>query len=197
MEGTVSDAKELRADATDGSLLQRFVSNRDQGAFSALVERHEQLVLNICQRVLGDSHLAQDVFQATFAVLARKAIMLDQKRPLAGWLYRVAYHLALRCREVAARQRRSEIAAANVRRSWSGSESVANIEKQEIHLLLQEELQRLPEKYRVPVFLCYFDGKTHDEIARAIGVPRGSIAKRIGEGLQQLRERLIYRGVTF
>jgi RNA polymerase sigma factor (sigma-70 family) len=179
----------------DGSLLQRFVADREQAAFTALVRRHERLVLGICQRVLGDSHAAQDALQATFLVLARKASLLDQERPLAGWLHKVAYHLALRLRAVAARRRRSEKEAAGRRYSQSTGECAAEIEKQEMRQVLGEELRRLPEKYRVPLVLCYFDGRTHDEAARAIGLPRGSMSRRISEGLERLRARLHDRGV--
>jgi RNA polymerase sigma-70 factor (ECF subfamily) len=178
----------------DGWLLRRFVADQEQAAFTALVQRHERFVLGICQRVLGDSHAAQDAFQATFLVLARKASMLDWQKPLAGWLYKVAYHLALRSRAMVARQRRSEQAAANGRSSQVPSEGPADVEKQEMYQALSEELQRLPEKYRTPLVLCYFDGRTHAEAARAIGLPRGSMAKRIGQGLERLRERLLHRG---
>jgi RNA polymerase sigma factor (sigma-70 family) len=190
------DVQRLPSDVSDGALLQRFVVHREQAAFTALVERHERLVSGVCQRVLGNTHAAEDALQATFMVLARKASMLDRDRPLASWLYKVAYHLALRFSAIAARQRRHETHAASTRPSKTGSEGAAEIEKRETHRALNEELQRLPEKYRAPLVLCYFDGRTHDEAARAIGLPRGSISKRIGEGLARLRERLIDRGVT-
>jgi RNA polymerase sigma factor (sigma-70 family) len=186
----------LAADLPDASLLQRFVVAREQAAFTSLVQRYERLVLGICQRVLGDSHAAQDASQATFLVLARKASMLDGERPLAGWLYQVAYHLALRLRAVAARQRRCERRAADGRPSQDGSDPSVDIETQEMRQALLEELQRLPEKYRAPLVLCYFDGRTHDEAARAIGLPRGSMAKRIREALELLRERLLDRGFS-
>jgi RNA polymerase sigma factor (sigma-70 family) len=185
------------ADVSDGALLQRFVAEREEAAFTALVARHERLVLGICQRVLGDSHAAQDAVQATFVMLARKAALLDPRFPLAGWLYKVAYHLALRLRAVAARRRHSETAAARARASRSAGDSGTDLETQEVHQVVREELHRLPDKYRVPLVLCYLDGRTHDEAARAIGMPRGSIAKRIGEALSRLRERLIDRGISF
>jgi RNA polymerase sigma factor (sigma-70 family) len=182
-------------DLPDGALLQRFVADQEQAAFTALVRRYEHLVLDICQRVLGDCHEAQDALQATFLVLARRASLLDQERPLAGWLYKVAYHLALRLRAVAARRRRVEKDAAGLRPSEDASDGAAELERQEMDRVLSEELERLPEKYRAPLVLCYLDGRTHAEAARAIGLPRGSMAKRIGEGLERLRERLLERGV--
>jgi RNA polymerase sigma factor (sigma-70 family) len=189
-----TNVKRSPAGLADGPLLQRFVAHGDQAAFTALVQRHERFVLRICQCVLGDSHTARDAFQATFLVLARKAARLDGRSPLTGWLYKVAYHLALRLRARAARQRRTERNAAKRLLSQGASELSVDLETEELRQALREELQRLPEKYRVPLILCYFDGRTHAEAARAIGLPRGSIAKRIGEGLERLRERLLTRG---
>ena len=181
-------------DVPDGSLLKRYAVRRDQVAFAALVQRHERLVFGVCLRVLGDLHAAQDALQATFLALARKACMLDKDGPLAGWLCRVAYHLALRLRGTAARQRGHEREAARTRVLATTGDAVTEIEKDEIRDALREELERLPEKYRAPLILHYFAGKTHEEAARTLGVPRGSMAKRIGEGLERLRERLTDRG---
>jgi RNA polymerase sigma factor (sigma-70 family) len=183
------------ADVPDGVLLQRFTTQREQAAFTALVQRHRRLVFGICQRVLGDLQAAEDVYQATFMLLARKANLLDRHSPLAGWLYTVAYRLALRLRAVKARQRRCE------RQALAGADracqtAVTNLEQQELRHAVNEELQRLPEKYRVPLVMCYFDGRTHAEAAREMGLPRGSMAKRIGEGLERLRQRLVGRGLV-
>jgi RNA polymerase sigma factor (sigma-70 family) len=188
-----TDIRGVPGDLPDGKLLQRFVADGEQAAFTALVQRYEQMVLGVCQNVLGDAHAAQDAFQATFLVLARKANLIDSQNPLAAWLYKVAYHLALRLRAVAARQRRHEKDAATGR-SHEEHTDCPSIEKQELCQALNEELQRLPEKYRLPLVLCYFEGLTHEEAARAIGLPRGSMAKRIGEGLERLRDRLLDRG---
>jgi RNA polymerase sigma factor (sigma-70 family) len=182
---------------SDGALLQRFVVYREEAAFTALVQRYDRLVYGVCQSVLGDSHAAQDAFQGTFLALARKANVLAWQHPLGGWLARVAYRLALRLREIAARRRRSEQQAAGERPSQAARESSAELEKQELRQALSEELERLPEKYRAPLVLCYLHGRTHDEAARLIGLPRGSMAKRIGEGLERLRERLQVRGFRF
>jgi RNA polymerase sigma factor (sigma-70 family) len=186
-----TSAEQFPADIPDGSLLQRFVADREQAAFAALVQRHGGFVLGVCHRVLGDFHAAQDAVQATFLVLARKAGMLDRNGPLGGWLYKVAYHLALRSRAVAARQRLTE-------RTADPGEPIdlpaPDLDEEEVRQALREELQHLPEKYRAPLMLCYFDGRTHADAAREIGLPRGSMAKRIGEGLEHLRERLLVRG---
>jgi RNA polymerase sigma factor (sigma-70 family) len=191
-----TELKPLPVDLPDGSLLQRFVAGREQAAFTALVQRYEQFVLGVCRRVLGDAHAAQDASQVTFLLLARKASALDPQGSITGWLYKVAYHVALRLRSVAARQRHSELQATKVTPSQGAGERSTDIDRQEILQALSEELQRLPAKYQAPLVLCYLDGRTHDEAARAIGLPRGSMAKRIGESLERLRERLLQRGVT-
>jgi RNA polymerase sigma factor (sigma-70 family) len=191
-----SGAGRPAADLPDGSLLHRFVEYREQEAFTALVQRHERSVLGVCRRVLGDSHAAHDAFQTTFLVLARKAGMLDRQTPLGGWLYRVAYHAALRLRSVAARQRSTEAEAARESNSTATAEGPTEVELEELRNAVREELDRLPEKYRTPLTLCYLDGRTHADAAREIGVPRGSMAKRVGEGLDRLRERLLDRGIT-
>jgi RNA polymerase sigma factor (sigma-70 family) len=160
------------------------------------VQRHSSLVLGVCQRVLGDFHAAQDASQATFVVLARKAGMLDRTSPLGGWLYRVAYHLALRSRATAAKQRLGEREAAfEETGSPAPVDNTLDLEQQELHQVLREELQGLPEKYRAPLALVYIDGRSHADAAQAIGLPRGSMAKRVGEGLDRLRERLVDRGL--
>ncbi|HVK08764.1 MAG TPA: sigma-70 family RNA polymerase sigma factor, partial [Gemmataceae bacterium] len=184
------------ADLSDGMLLQRFVADREQAAFAAIVQRHAGFVLGVCHRVLGDFHAAQDAVQATFLVLARKAGMLDRSGPLGGWLYKVAYHLALRSRGVAARQKQTE-RAADPADTTAEPAPESDLEMDEVRQAIREELEHLPEKYRAPLMLCYFDGRTHADAAREIGVPRGSMAKRIGEGLECLRERLMDRGLTF
>jgi RNA polymerase sigma factor (sigma-70 family) len=187
----------LVARPSDAVLLQRFIYYGEDAAFAALVRRYDRLVLRVCERVLGDPHAAQDACQSTFMVLARKASVLSWQSPLGGWLARVAYRLALRLREVAARRRRSEWQAALDSSAENTSDCAREIDKQEMLEALSEELQRLPEKYRTPLVLCYFQGRTHEEAARAVGLPRGSMAKRIGEGLERLRDRLIARGLIF
>jgi RNA polymerase sigma factor (sigma-70 family) len=191
-----ADVNRLAAEVPDGSLLHRYVANHEEAAFTALVRRHERLVLSVCQRVLGDWHAAQDALQTTFLVLARKAGMLDRQIPLTNWLYTVAYHAALRLRAVTARHRVTEATAAQEWPTRSDGEVGADVERLEIQQAIREELQSLPAEYREPLALCYVDGRTHSDAAREIGLPRGSMAKRIGEGLDRLRERLVDRGVS-
>jgi RNA polymerase sigma factor (sigma-70 family) len=178
----------------DGALLRRFATDREEAAFTELVRRHGRSVLAVCTRVLGDPDVARDASQATFVALARRAAGLDARGPLTGWLYRVAYRMALRYRTAAARQRRLE-RAASATHSRDADDIFVGIEEEEVWQVLREELQRLPEKYRVPLVLCYLDGRTHAEVARAVGLPRGSVAKRIGEGLGRLREAMVGRGL--
>jgi RNA polymerase sigma factor (sigma-70 family) len=178
---------------SDGVLLRRFAGNRDQSAFTELVRRHGRSVLATCTRVVGDPDRARDAYQGTFLALARRAHALDGRDSLAGWLHKVAYRMALRVRATAARQRRLERAAARWPRDDANGVYVG-IEEEEVWRVLREELARLPEKYREPLVLCYLDGRTHAEVGRALGLPRGSVSKRIGEGLVRLREALHGRG---
>ncbi|HEX4612358.1 MAG TPA: sigma-70 family RNA polymerase sigma factor [Urbifossiella sp.] len=174
-------------------MLRRFAADRDQAAFTELVRRYEPAVLAVAARVLGRPDLVWDASQATFVALARRAPALDTQKPLAGWLYRVACRMALRLRAAAARRWRLERAAAG-HGPADASDPFVGVEEEDGWRVLREEIQRLPDRYRVPLVLCYLDGRTHAEVARAVGLPRGSVAKRIGEALGRLRERLIDRG---
>jgi RNA polymerase sigma factor (sigma-70 family) len=191
--GTASAAASTApARLSDDVLLRQYVTDGDQAAFSMIVRQHERVVLRTCQRVLGDPHLAQEAVQATFMVLARKAGVLEAGQPLTPWLCKVAFRTALRLRAALARRRRREKEAP--RRSGVVAPPSADLERDEIFQALSEELQGLPEKYRAPLVLCYLDGRTHGEAAQLIGLPRGSMAKRIREALRRLRERMAARG---
>jgi len=178
-------------DLADAALLARFVAERDEAAFAALVRRHGPMVLGVCRRVLRHAHDADDVFQATFLVLARKAARLDGRRPLAGWLYIVARNLALKLRARAAcrRTRDKEI------RDMITTESNDQTSQSEACEVLDAELGRLPEKYRAPLVLCHLQGMTHEAAAKELGWPVGSMAGRLARGQELLRERLLGRGV--
>jgi RNA polymerase sigma-70 factor (ECF subfamily) len=178
---------------TDGQLLERFIFHRDETAFTDLVHRYGTLVLGVCQRVLGDSHQAEDAFQATFLVLVRKARILDRSGPLGNWLYAVAYRTATKARMVAARRRARERQA-----MYSTSEpfTVENQAWDELRPILDEELSQLPRKYRAPLVLCYLEGKTQQEAAQALGWPSGSMSRRMNRARQLLRDRLEKRGVA-
>jgi RNA polymerase sigma factor (sigma-70 family) len=174
----------------DRQLLQRFVAGRDQEAFAALVRRHGPLVLGVCRRVLGDAHDAEDVFQATFLVLARKAGSIRQPEALPGWLYGVAYRLALKARGAAARRRLLEKKVA-----VNPAAEPADLTWTELRAALDDELQRLPARHRVPLVLCYLEGKTQDEAARQLGWPRGTLKRRLERGRELLAARLSRRGL--
>src|SRR5436305_9760317 len=156
------------AEAPDEDLLARFAAGRDQAAFAALVRRHGPMVLGVCARVLGDSPAAEDAFQAAFIVLARRAGALSRPGLLANWLYGVAYRTALKVRAAAARRR----AAERQSRPPAGTDPLDELMRRDLRLVLDDELSRLPEKYRVPLVLCYLDGHTHAEVARRLGCPR-------------------------
>jgi len=179
----------------DDALLRRYAAGGDQPAFAEIVRRHEAAVLRVSARVVGDADLARDAAQAAFLALARRAGELDGRGSLAGWLYRVAYRMALRLRRAAARRWRAERVALD-RPPPADADPAAEADRADVLRVLHEELFRLPDRFRVPLVLCYLDGRTHEEVARAAGLPRGSVAKRVAEGLGRLRERLAYRGVV-
>jgi RNA polymerase sigma factor (sigma-70 family) len=178
------------AGLSEWQLLERYATQRDERAFEALVARHGPMVLGVCRRVLLNEQAAEDAFQATFLVLVRKAPSLDQGKPLGNWLYTVAFRLALRIRATEARRLRREAQAA---RSRPGTESHATTPGDQA-VVLEEELQRLPERHRVPLVLCYLEGKTNEQAAEVLGCPRGSMSARLAEARERLRAGLARRG---
>lgn len=179
-------------DQSDLGLLHRFAAERDEHAFATLVARHGPMVRGVCQRVLRDRHDADDVFQATFLVLASKAAALDGRRPLASWLYIVARNLSSKLRARIAQRRRRELEAHPVPPGEPRDETAWS----EVRAVLDAALSQLPEKYRAPLVLCHLQGLTHAAAARELGWPAGSLAKRLARGQQLLRARLAGRGVT-
>jgi RNA polymerase sigma-70 factor (ECF subfamily) len=179
--------------STDAQLLSRFVAQRDESAFAALVERHGPMVFAVCRRILRDSHDSEDAYQATFLVLARKASSIAQPETLGNWLYGVAYRTALQGRTTAAKRRAQEVqhVVAPTER-----DPVDELIVKEISLLLDEELNRLPTKYRTPFVLCYLSGQTHEEIASVLGCPRKTVTTRLMRARERLRGRLVRRGMT-
>ncbi len=179
-------------EVSDGQLLERFRAAGEASAFEALVRRHGPMVLGVCRRVLRDGHAAEDAFQATFLVLLRRADALDRRHPLAGWLYTVAYHVALRARAEAARRRRTEAAAL----PHPHAEPAGELLWRELRPVLDEELDRLPQHYRAPVVLCYLEGRTNEEAGRLLGWPVGTVKSRLARARGLLRTRLTRRGLT-
>ena len=182
----------VSGEATDRQLLQRFIDQNDEAAFALLVDRHGPLVLGVCRRLLDDSHDVDDAFQATFLVLVRKAAALPWRDSIAAWLYQVAYRVAVRIRMTRARRRTTEREVDDM----PMNDDPQATDRHELRQVLDEELQRLPAKYRTPLVLCFLEGKTHQEAAEVLGWPRGSMAKRLERGQELLRERLVGRGVA-
>ncbi len=175
----------------DGALLDRFVRDRDEDAFGELVARHGPLVYGLCRRVLGNVHDAEDVFQAAFLVLARKAASIRKPESLSCFLHGIAYRLALKARTERERRRSRERQAA-----LPDDSPEADMSWREVRGLLDEELQRLPQKQRLPLVLCYLEGLTQDEASRRLGWSRGTLKRRLEAGRERLRIRLTRRGVT-
>ncbi|OAI40782.1 hypothetical protein AYO40_04300 [Planctomycetaceae bacterium SCGC AG-212-D15] len=181
---------------SDGGLLQRFVATREEEAFAALVERHGAMVRAVCRRVLQNDHDADDVFQATFLVLARKAGAIRKSDSVGSWLYGTAYRLAQKMRAGAAR-RQARLAAAPLPEDTAvDPQATTDADRLQTRALLDEELDRLPDKYRVPVILCYLEGRTNEEAAEQLNWPKGTVSGRLARARDVLRARLQRRGVT-
>lgn len=177
---------------TDGQMLDRYRQSGDRAAFTALVERHGPMVLSVCRRVLGNVHDAEDAFQAVFLVLVRKARSIGKRESVGSWLHGVAVRIAKKARTATARRRFVERQAATTAVSESTPETIG----QELRPILDEEIARLPERYRLPVILCYLQGKTHTEAARQLGWPKGTVATQLARARIRLRRRLEWRGIT-
>jgi RNA polymerase sigma factor (sigma-70 family) len=176
----------------DAQLLWRFVSERDEAAFASLLERYGPLVLRVCRNLLHAPHDVEDAFQATFLVFVRKAGSLARPDLLGPWLRGVAYRVAMRTRAQAARRREHERRAAAM--SSPGLEETSDW--RDLGAVLEEEVSRLPEKYRVPFVLCYLEGKTNEQAALCLGCPKGTVLSRLARARERLRTRLTRRGVA-
>jgi RNA polymerase sigma factor (sigma-70 family) len=174
--------------SADAELLARFVLEEDETAFAALVERHAPLVWGVCRRVARDAHAAEDAFQATWIVLTRKAHSLRDGVSLPGWLHRVAYRLSLAARALPTVPLEDAVA------ETPGPEDEAALK--EVREAIDEEVERLPEKYRLPVVLCFFEGRTHAEAAAELGWPVGTVAGRVARARDLLHRRLTRRGLA-
>jgi RNA polymerase sigma factor (sigma-70 family) len=180
---------------SDVCLLNRFVAHQDEEAFAALVERHGALVLQVCRRTLGNRSDAEDAFQAVFIVLARKAGRLRRPEALPAWLHGVARRVALRAR--AARIRRDQKTQLLAEQARLGQpDPLAQLSARELLFLVDEEIQRLPEVYRLPVILCCLQGNSLEEAARQLGWTAGSVKGRLERGRNRLHQRLQRRGLT-
>jgi RNA polymerase sigma factor (sigma-70 family) len=178
---------------TDGQLLAQFVARRDGAAFAALVRRHGPMVLGVCHRILGNPHDAEDAFQATFLVLARKASAVVPREQVGNWLYGVAYRAAAKVRALNARRRVRERQVTDIPEPASPRRES---EWAEIRPLLDHELRLLPDNYRAAIVLCDLEGKTGREAARQLGWPEGSLASRLSRARKLLARRLTRRGIA-
>lgn len=188
-------------DATDCQLLERFVAERDEAAFAVLARRHAAHVLGVCRRVLPDEGAAEEVLQATFLVLARKAPHIPWQASVGGWLSAVAHRLACNARAAACRRSRHERSAGTLldedrEPTTEDDGPLSAAARQELRAVVREEVERLPERYRAPVVLCYLEGKTNEQAARELGWPSGSMSRRLNRARQLLKERLTSRGVA-
>ena len=181
---------------TDGQLLERFATDADEVAelaFSALVERHEVMVWRVCLAIVRDEHQAEDAFQATFLVLVRKARSLYVRDSVGPWLYQVACRTAACVRRTAVRRHKHEQCRAA--RDAARSLEMGPPRDLELHAAVHEEVNHLPEKYRAPVVLCDLEGRTHEEAARFLGWPIGTVKSRQSQGRGLIRDRLLRRGL--
>lgn len=180
---------------TDRELLKRFLAG-EESAFSRIVERHTPLVLSVCQRVLRERNDAEDAFQATFLVLARKAKSLEWQDSIAGWLHQTARRTALKLRTTTVRRRIVESQA-----SQQGSEVVENAagnraEMRELGEILDAELTALPARFREVILLTQVEGLTRDEASKRLGITVAAVKDRLERAREQLRSRLLRRGIT-
>jgi RNA polymerase sigma factor (sigma-70 family) len=177
---------------SDAELLRCFSAGREEAAFAALMQRHGRLVWGVCRDVLRHEHDAEDAFQATFLVLARQAGSIHKGQAVAGWLHGTARRIALAARRMAARQRSHE----RRERSMPPEKSLSDEALREALGMLDDEVQRLPERQRAVFVLCCLEGKSRTEAARLLGWKEGTVAGTLARTRQRLRQRLVLRGVT-
>jgi RNA polymerase sigma factor (sigma-70 family) len=176
----------------DAELLRQFVAHHDETAFESLLRRHGPMVLRVARRTVGNETDAEDVFQATFLLLARRAGNIRKRESVASWLHGVAHRLALSARGKCVRRQEREREAAAARAVESPPESAWSGLEETLH----EVLAQLPEKYRTPLIYCYLEGWTQEEVARQLGKPLGTVRSWLARGREMLRKRLVRRGIS-
>ena len=177
---------------SEWQLLERYLHERDEVAFEAIVARHGPMVQGVCRRMLANPTDVDDAFQATFLVFVRKARQLGPRDAIGPWLYGVATRVALRARSEAARRSR----LAPITAELDGASDHPSFADREIGEVLDQELSRLPSKYRHPIVLCYLEGQTHEAAARQLNWPIGTVKGRLSRARELLQARLTRRGVT-
>jgi RNA polymerase sigma factor (sigma-70 family) len=188
----IRDLAEVEANKglTDGQLLALFAREHQEAAFASLLKRHGRLVWSVCRHILGQEHDAEDAFQATFLVLARRPGSIRNAEALASWLHGVAYRVAMK----AMKNRRQR--QAHEQRASVVAPSSSDLAWRELQTVLDEEVQRLPEKYRAPFILCCLEGRPRDEVSSELSLNQGTVSSRIARARRLLQDRLCRRGVT-
>jgi RNA polymerase sigma factor (sigma-70 family) len=181
----------LAPELPDEFLLKKFIASRDEIAFATLVRRHGRMVLNVARRVVGDLHHSEDILQATFLVLAQKARQVAGRDALASWLYRVAYRVSLKAKARIDRHRHRE-KQVDVMVNFS----TPRPQGYDWEAALDEEINRLPEKYRLPIILCELEGRSRKEVEQQLQVPAGTLSSRLAMAKRMLVDRLTRRGVV-
>jgi RNA polymerase sigma factor (sigma-70 family) len=180
------------ADLTDGQLLERFVSHREPAALEALMRRHGSMVWGVCRRILQNHHDAEDAFQATFLILIRKAASIVPREMAGNWLYGVAHQTALKARGTRGKRKLREAQVTNMPEPAVAEQDAWS----DLHLVLDQELSRLPEKYRTVIVLCDLEGKTSKEAALQLSLPQGTVASRLARARAMLAKWLARHGLT-
>jgi RNA polymerase sigma factor (sigma-70 family) len=192
-EAEVNSGEAVTGDApADRVLLERFTARREESAFAALVERHGPMVLGVCRRVLQHEQDAEDAFQAVFCVLARKAGAIRRGTAVGGWLYAVACRVARKARALQMRRRMH----ASEFRDVPAPQDPPECEWSDLWPILDEEVNRLPERFRQPFVLCQLEGKTTQEAAEELCCPPGTVSSRLTRARERLRARLTRRGIV-
>jgi RNA polymerase sigma factor (sigma-70 family) len=184
------------AGVPDAQLLECFVSRRDEAAFELLVWRHGKMVLGTCRRLLRDAHEAEDAFQACFLALARRAGSVGRRGSVGGWLHRVAFRLALGAKARRATRDAREESLGDRTLPACTPDPAAEAARREVRRLLDGEVNRLPDRYRVPFVLCCLEGRSNADAARELGCPVGTVESRLSRARERLRAGLVRRGVT-
>jgi RNA polymerase sigma factor (sigma-70 family) len=174
-------------------LLKRFLQDQDELAFELLMRRHGPMVRGVCRRILRHAQDAEDAFQVTFLALTRKAATIDSES-IGGWLYMVAFRIALRAKARKTRRVQLERPLGDLLADDKSADPADRTLWSELRHLLDAELSRIPEKYRTAFVLCQLEGKTCGEAAAHLGCPRGTVLSRLGRARQRLQSRLVLRG---
>jgi RNA polymerase sigma factor (sigma-70 family) len=180
------------AGQTDGELVQRFANQHERAAFAALLHRHCRLVWGVCRHILHHEQDAEDAFQATFLVLAHRAASIRKSESVASWLHGVAYRIAHRAKQMTIK-RKNRDRRATAREPQSAT---ADLAVRDLQAILDDELHRLPEKYRAPFVLCCLEGRSRKETAAELDLKEGTVSSRIAHARRLLQDRLTQRGVT-